>query len=294
MTVTDNVEPEAVDKDSMRMESKLEDEVYPDEPEGGTLELEEGTEVAKGSHIVPKGVAVEELKNYGGQKDLQNKCPEDVQTLLTEKGAFEVYEKFVTKIKEDRTTRNSLGKWKDAQFISVLDQFRDDSAHHGVRVALCKRRSGSGTYRWLEFIDVDQLDPNQYEPQFDVANFSGQVIKTVHTKLEFPKGVAVEQFKEWGGRKKLKERIPIHVEKMLTEHDLMNEYNQLIDHCLEAGCGSKLKNWKTDKLQEIMDTYKPIFAAKGVDAYVSTKEEYVSHGQYGGHTEHFRWIEFGM
>ena len=34
-----------------------------------------------------------------------------------------------------------------------------------------------------------------YAPQFDVSNFSGQVIKTVYKKLQFPNGVAVEELK---------------------------------------------------------------------------------------------------
>jgi len=46
------------------------------------------------------------------------------------------------------------------------------------------------------------------------------------------------------------------------------------------------------KLKEIVEEHKPKFAAKGVDIFVSHKQEYVSHGQYGGHQEHFRWIEF--
>lgn len=44
--------------------------------------------------------------------------------------------------------------------------------------------------------------------------------------------------------------------------------------------------------QAIMDVYKPIFAAKGIDIFVSHKQEYISHGQHGGHVEHYRWIEF--
>lgn len=158
-------------------------------------------------------------------------------------------------------------------------------------MSLCKRRSAKGTYRWLEFIDVEALK-EPYVPQYDVENFSGQIIKTVYTKLEFPKGVAVEELKQWGGRKKLENKIPVYVQEMLQEHDLMEEYDQMIDHVIEAGVGANTKSWNVEKLKLIMAEYKPKFQAKGIDVFLSIKQEYVSHGQYGGHTEFFRWIEY--
>ena len=62
------------------IESKLDIEYYFGE-EGAETQLEnaedtEGLEVIDGNHVVPPGVAVEELKNYSGQKDLKNNCPE--------------------------------------------------------------------------------------------------------------------------------------------------------------------------------------------------------------------------
>ena len=233
-------------------QTPLEDEVYLGE-EGTDTTLgsdEPGSAVARGSYTVPNGVAVEPLKNYGGHKDLQNTCPDDVRHLLETKGLFDVYDKFVQAIVDTKNTRGSLlGKWKDAQFISVLDLFRDEFTDKGVRVALCKRKSGKGTYRWLEFIDVDAVG-DTYEPQYDVANRSGQVVKTAYSRLQFPNGVAVEELKQWGGRRKLKEKIPVHVEKMLTEHGLMKEYDQMVDHVIEAGAGSFLKgSWDMNKLK---------------------------------------------
>jgi len=41
-----------------------------------------------------------------------------------------------------------------------------------------------------------------------------------------------------------------------------------------------------------MKVYQPIFKAKGVEIFVSHKQEWVQHGQHGGHFEYFRWIEF--
>lgn len=80
------------------------------------------------------------------------------------------------------------GRWKDQEFNSVLDQFRDDFAAKGVKVAFCKRKSLNGHRRWLEFIDVEKSG-GSYVPQFDIDNMSGQVINTCYTKLEFPNGV---------------------------------------------------------------------------------------------------------
>eukprot|EP00591_Stephanopyxis_turris_P009673 CAMPEP_0195528612 /NCGR_PEP_ID=MMETSP0794_2-20130614/30825_1 /TAXON_ID=515487 /ORGANISM="Stephanopyxis turris, Strain CCMP 815" /LENGTH=309 /DNA_ID=CAMNT_0040659775 /DNA_START=42 /DNA_END=971 /DNA_ORIENTATION=+ len=279
--------------DDKVVEAELEDEYYIDEEGADTNEsqLEEGKEIAKGSHAVPKGVAVEELKNYGGKKKLRDECPEDVMELLVKKDLKPVYDKFVQAICDNSNVHGPLSGWKDTSFASVLDLFTNDFADKGVKVVLCKRKSGDGTRRWLEFIDVEAIGDN-YVPQFDVTNWSGQVIKTCYTKLSFPNGVAVEELKQWGGRKKLKMKVPIYVEKLLEAHNLMEEYNQLVDHCIESGIGVIFKDWKIEKLKEIISVYKPMFHEKGVDIFVCHKQEWISHGQHGGHYEYFRWIEF--
>jgi hypothetical protein len=244
--------------------------------------------VVKGNHVVPKGVAVEELD--GDKKKLSEECPEALKELLDANGLMAVYDKMVQAIVEESNTRNFFGKWKDQEFISILDLFKEDFGAKGVKVALCKRRSGSGIIRWLEFIDVDEQPT--YVPQFDVANFSGQVIKTCYTRLEFPYGVAVEEFKQYGkSRKRLKEKSPIFVQKLIEEKDLQAEYDELVDDCVTNGCG-KYKNWSLEKLNEFGKTHRVKFEAKGVCLFISQKEEYISHGQYGGHVEYFRWVEF--
>lgn len=130
-----------------------------------------------------------------GQKELRDECPPAVLELLESKGAVEPYERFVQAVYETKATRQTVtGKWKDAEFASVLDQFRDDFASRGLRVALCARRSSSGTRRWLEYIDVERVGAF-YVPQYDVADVSGQVIKTIYSRLKFPTGVAVEELK---------------------------------------------------------------------------------------------------
>eukprot|EP00560_Eucampia_antarctica_P006980 CAMPEP_0197830084 /NCGR_PEP_ID=MMETSP1437-20131217/6675_1 /TAXON_ID=49252 ORGANISM="Eucampia antarctica, Strain CCMP1452" /NCGR_SAMPLE_ID=MMETSP1437 /ASSEMBLY_ACC=CAM_ASM_001096 /LENGTH=82 /DNA_ID=CAMNT_0043432225 /DNA_START=135 /DNA_END=380 /DNA_ORIENTATION=+ len=78
-----------------------------------------------------------------------------------------------------------LGKWKDAQLTSTLDEFRDEFTDKSVRVALCKRPSELGSYRWLEFIDVTVVG-DTYDPQYEVA--------------VVPKGVAVKKLKNYGGK----------------------------------------------------------------------------------------------
>jgi hypothetical protein len=249
---------------------------------------EEGTKVAKGKHVVPKGVAVEELD--GGKKKLSEECPPDLKDLLTSKGLIPVYDKMVAAIVDEGNTRSLFGKWKDLEFASIIDLFRDEFAEKAVKVSLCKRSSAMKTYRWIEFIDTEEVP--DYIPQYDVVNTSGQVIKTMYTTLEFPYGVAVEELKQWKGRNTLKEKIPIYVEKMMTEKDLMVEYTDLVDACVSEGVGARFKAWNIDKLKEIIKYHTPKFEKKGVALFVSHKQEYISHGKHGGHHEFFRWIEF--
>lgn len=59
----------------------------------------------------------------------------------------------------------------------------------------------------------------------------------------------------------------------------------MIDHVTESGVGANSKMWNIEKLKLIMEEYQPMFEKKGIDVFLSHKQEYVSHGQYGGHTE---------
>lgn len=250
------------------------------------------SEVIKGKYVVPKGVAVEMIKNFNGKKNLLNDCPQEVRELLIAKDAFDIYDKFVQTIYDDKTNTNGFGRWRDAQFVSKIDVFSDDFAKKGIKVALCARKSDGkhGNTRWLEFIDVSVV--GNYVPQYDLSNMSGQIIRTVYTELRFPKGVAVEELKQWSGREKLKGKIPIEVEKMLEKHDLMNDYRILVSDFVSSCSGSNyFKNWDIEKLKNLIDKYDVTFAEKGVDLFISHKQEWVSHGK-GGHMEYFRWIEF--
>lgn len=253
------------------------------------------TTVIEGQHIVPKGVAVEMIKNFNGKKNLLNDCPKDVRTLLTDKGAFEVYDKFVQSIYDDKKTTNMLGRWKDSQFVYKADVFASDFAEKGIKIALCKHQDGMTATRWFEYIDVEEA--GNYVPQYDQNNLSGQIIKTAHSTLKFPNGVAVEELKQWGGRKTLKTAVPREVEKMLEKRGLMETYRQLVMEVVDSADDSKswiklTEKWDIEKLKFLIDKYDDIFEAKGIDLFISHKQEYISHGQYGGHTEHYRWIEF--
>lgn len=245
-------------------------------------------EVAKGKHTVPEGVAVEELN--GGTKKLSAQCPPEVKSVLESHGLVVVYDKMVDAICKQGDTRSAFGRWKDAEFNNIIDLFRDEFSEKGVKIALCKRQSGGGTHRWIEFIDMNKV--GDYVPQYDTNNYSGQVIKTCFTTLEFPYGVAVEELKAWKNRQALRDTIPIFVEKMLTAKDLMTEYEMLVEECIESGVGPNTKMWNIGNLKEIMAKYQPIFEKKGVAVFISHKQEFISHGQYGGHYEYFRWIEF--
>ena len=197
---------------------------------------QEGTAVAKGNHIVPKGVAVEELD--GGKRKLAHQCPPDLEDLLLRTQCMDVYDKLVKAVVEASSTRSVFGKWRDMEFVSIIDLFRSDFAAKGIKVVLCKRKSGCGKFRWLEFIDIHQA-PEDYVPQFDVANMSGQVIRTCYSKLEFPNGVAVEELQRYGNaRRTLKEQMPIFVEDMLKRKGLLMEYDSMVDDLVRSDVGS--------------------------------------------------------
>lgn len=104
----------------------------------------------------------------------------------------------------------------------------------------------------------------------------------------------MEELKRYGKHKrdKLKERVPPYVEKMMRDHDLIEEYQALVNDLAEAGVGRKLEDWNLKKLNEIAKAWEYKFNTKGIKVYVSHKEEYISHGAYGGHMEYFRWLEF--
>jgi len=247
-------------------------------------------EVIEGKYVVPKGVAVEMMKNFNGKKDLLNDCPHDVRVLMESKGAFQVYERFVQAIYDDKNNKNALGRWKDSEFVSLIDAFRDDFADKGIKVALCARFSGDGNKRWLEFIDVSQV--GNYVPQYDLGNLSGQTISTFYTTLHFPNGVCVEELKQWGGRNKIQTRAPWKVQLMMDKFDLNEEYNAMVKEFVTACAGKTVfKNWDIEKLKVLVDKHDDVFVKKGIDLFVSHKQEWVSHGK-GGHYEYYRWIEF--
>lgn len=238
-------------------------------------------------HVLPEGVAVEKLD--GGKKKLADECPPKLRQLLQRKQLTPIYDQLVQTIVQESKTRNVLGKWRDMEFVHILDQYREDFADKGVKVVLCKQKSGSGTHRWLEYIDVDVA--GTYVPQYDVSNLSGQVIKTAYSELEFPYGVVVEELNRYGGaNRKLKEKMPVLVEEMMEDRGLMKQYDALVDDFVAADKG-RLSKWNTDEVNAVVQAHAPQFEAQGVSIFFCHKKEYISHGTYGHH-QYFRWIEF--
>lgn len=260
--------------------------------------------VLHGKVTVPKGVAVEELTARGGimgggKRKFSRTCPEAVRALLQRRSAVPVYDALVQTIVETKSAGGGgvwSGRWNDEELARIVRQFDHDGfAPRGVRVALCKRTSaGSGTFRWLEFIDLEVV-AGSYVPQYDVSNLSGQRIQTICAELAFPNGVAVEELERFGGtksREKLQDTTPFYVKELMTPKGLLPTYNAFVYEMAENGVKTDSEGWDTQKLHKIAREYRPLFAARGVDVYLSTKTELVSHGYHGGSKTVYRWLEF--
>lgn len=252
--------------------------------------------VAGGKHAVPAGVAVEELR--GGKGRLSDRCPEAVRDVLLRHNLTSVYEELVRTIVQSHTARGLLSGWNDKELEAILDRFKPAFAAGGVRVALCKRASASGTFRWFEFIDADVVannHPGGYVPQYDVGNLSGQRIKTICAELTFPNGVVVEELDRYSSgaeaRHKLEDTVPAPVHGLMARKGLLQVYNAFVYEMAEGGV-TALEQWDTRKLNAIAREYRPLFAERGVDVYLSEKRELVSHGYQGGNQEVYRWLEF--
>lgn len=92
---------------------------------------EEGTLVANGSHVVPAGVAVEELAS---KKDLAHHCPPAVVELLAKNtGMREVYDQLIESLTKDSGTHTTFGKWKDDSVVGRLKLFEERFAAGGIQ-----------------------------------------------------------------------------------------------------------------------------------------------------------------
>ena len=237
--------------------------------------------------VIPQGVAVEVLD--GGKRKLADVCPPPLLKLLKSKDSVQIYEKLVQSVVHESKTRNVFGKWRDVEFLHILDEYKEDFADRGIKVVLCRRKSASQTRRWLEFIDIAMA--HGYVPQYDVSNFSGQVIKTAYCTLEFPHGVVAEELNRYGPvNKKLKEKMPILIEEMMAEKGLMKQYDALVDAFVAADKG-RLSKWNMGEVNAVVQKHAPEFEAKGVSIFFCHKREYINHGNHG-YDKYFRWIEF--
>mmetsp|Transcript_40073 Transcript_40073/g.82440 ORF Transcript_40073/g.82440 Transcript_40073/m.82440 type:complete len:193 (+) Transcript_40073:258-836(+) len=94
--------------------------------------------------------------------------------------------------------------------------------------------------------------------------------KTCYSTLYFPNGVAVEKFNRYGeARRKLKEKCPIYVDKLLAAEGLMEEYDALIDDFIRTEGGCCMQKWDTKKIQDIVTAHQHKFEAKGVAVFIS-------------------------
>ena len=78
-----------------------------------------------------RGTPVEELD--GGKKKLADECPPLLEALLQNKGCKPVYNKLVQAIVEESNTRNVFGKWRDEEFVSILELFQEEFAEYGIK-----------------------------------------------------------------------------------------------------------------------------------------------------------------
>jgi len=181
--------------------------------------------------------------------------------------------------------------------LLVLNDFSSMPGSNNLKVILCERLSDKVVLRWLEFIDRDSVEG--YVSQYDVGNFSKQIIKTRLSKLKFPNGVAVEEFAETDqsmqARQKLKVQMPPAVREMMEQRELMEEYTSLVD-AFSRFCMGKYSQWDTEKIRQVALVHTPKFEAKGVTVFISHKQELVRTPKPGDEfsSEFFelRWIEF--
>ena len=251
---------------------------------------------------LPDGVAVDEVNFCQFHNFLwptfSKACPAAVQAMLTPKDIMHNYSAMVFALFCEDNTRNIFGQWKDDEILSIMDLFRHEFEHSGIHVALCMRSSSFGLRRarWIEFIDVEKA-PQGYVSIYNVAsNTSGRRIKSFGNTLEFMPGVAVLELKQYKGRLKLGDMIPIYVDEMLTEKDVMMEYEMLVDNCIHAGVHAETEEWSIDQLQDIIKKYRTKFEAKGVAIFVNKlavcyKQEVASVSRTRFY-ESIAWIEF--
>ena len=275
---------------------------------------DEQTVVILGAHSVPKGVVVfEPLENYAGQWRLQTKCPQAVHDMMADKGLLQVYQAFVDavcshKAKTRKSLLLSLHKWNDHALVNMIHQFQDEFQKKGLKVVLCKRsfvHSDKPTYRWLEYIDLDiTKSKQQYVPPFDYANRSAQMIPTHACKIHFPNGVAIQEISSWRHRRKLVSNIPVEVQQMLEQHNVKEAYRRLLQEMTELHPSDNYKSaserhnsprdWNLKELSQMIqqqDKVQSKFRSKSISILLASKNEWVQHGERGGHSELYIWIE---
>ena len=113
-------------------------------------------------------------------------------------------------------------------------------------------------------------------------------------KVAMPPGVAAEAIA--GGMKPgaaLKKFTPTRVAELLTKYDARQLYDDYEEEIATDCGGSSWSGWDSKKIHGKVVKYQPQFNAKGirVDYHMVTWQQWVSNGQYGGHST---WQRLGL
>ncbi|CAB9511432.1 expressed unknown protein [Seminavis robusta] len=242
-------------------------------------------------HCPPRGVVAEPLHSGPCKRFQDSNCPREVFDLMNRKGAVTAYHDMMDEISADENTRDRLGVLKLKAIDTIVERFRPRFSKCGVKVVVCVADYRCNLYRWIEFVDSGAIT---YISPYNFKNTAGPKLKTALSTIKFQKGVAVEEFRQalFGKRGRLVKQTPKHVEIMIREKGLQEEYERLIQDCIHEGVGGFLGRWDIGKLREVIQHYRPLFQDKGVALFLCHTQEHVPSVEGGERIEYFRWMEF--
>jgi len=119
---------------------------------------------------MPSGVVCEALEDFNASQFYKS-TPRLVAALMTEKGATDVYNKFV---KEVMSKKKGMGTFNFKGVQKVVQSFGNQFEQTGLAVVLCNRRASAGgqsvTFvRWIEYVDLSQQQDYTPEESYDPA-----------------------------------------------------------------------------------------------------------------------------
>ncbi|CAB9519222.1 expressed unknown protein [Seminavis robusta] len=222
-----------------------------------------GTPVARGQHVVPSGIAVEEFSDGPEACDrLTKECPDAVQTLLYEKKLQTIYVKFM----EDLVKKGHDGKtWNIPALVEIVQRFQRQFV--GIQVALCCLTSHCGSYRWywIEYIDTT-VQPAYKPTQFDLSGYQ----RVLHNSHAIPGNgsVAVHEMLDWSP-KKFVSTVPQPVLELVQAKGATALYQKLIQTIYDSKTTRTWTgSWKTTEVLAIVKQFESEFQAFGLDIVV--------------------------